>query len=76
MERLRLPRDPSCAPQPVAVGRDPPRTRENTASQGPLSTARARSGRFLGSGTHVKVDGKTLGKSPNSTPQTTTSFEA
>ena len=57
-----MPWGPRCAPQPVAVGRDPPRTRENTASQGPLSTARARRGRFLGSGTHVKIDGKTRGK--------------
>ncbi len=71
-----MPRDPSCAPQPVAVGRDPPRTRENTASQGPLSTARARRGRFSGSGTHAKVDGKTRGNQANSTPKTTTSSEA
>ena len=76
MERIRLPRDPSCAPQPVAVGRDRPRTRENTASQGPPSTARARRGRFLGSGTNAKVDGKTRGNQANSTPKTTTSSEA
>ena len=76
MERIRLPREPSCAPQPVAVGRDRPRTRENTASQGPLTTARARRDRFWGPGTHVKVDGKTRGKPPDSTPKTTTSSEA
>ena len=76
MERIRLPWGPRCAPQPVAVGRDPPRTRENTASQGPLTTARTRRDRFWGSGTHVKVDGKTRGKPPNSTPKTTTSSEA
>jgi len=71
-----LPWGPRCAPQPVAVGRDPPRTRENTASQAPLSTARARRGRFLESGTHAKVDGKTRGNQANSTPKTTTSSEA
>ena len=76
MERTRLLWGPRCAPQPVAVGRDPPRPRENTASQGPLSTARARRGRFLGPGTHAKVNGKTRGKPPNSTPKTTTSSEA
>ena len=71
-----MPWGPSCGPQPRGVGRDPPRTRENAASQGPLSTARARRDRSLESGTHAKVDGKTRGNQANLMPKTTTSSEA
>ncbi len=43
---------------------------------GPLEHRPGPKGPILGSGTHAKVDGKTRGKPPNSTPKTTTSSEA